>query len=156
MKKREPWNKGKKMTQATKDRISASKKGTMPWNKGLDWPGEVREKISESKKGMPAWNKGRSWSTSVKKKISKTKLFPDKKFKDLYDILETKFGSNYSKIDQWIIDVWPDVQIIECKRGKETLPTHIRHCYHHKRHGVYTNEELVLVIKKLSKLINKV
>lgn len=71
---RTPWNKGIKMTKATKERISISRKGIKAWNKGKSWPDEVIEKISDSRKGKTAWNKGLKWSKSVKDKIRRTML----------------------------------------------------------------------------------
>lgn len=153
MKKRVAWNKNKRMTQVTKRRISAALKGRTTWNKGKSWSNSVKKKISQSRKGKTSWNKGRNWSVNIKKKISRTKIFPEAKFKGLYDLLETKFSSNYLEIDNWIKNSWNNVPLISCSRCEETLPTHIRHCFHHKKHGTYLNKDLLLSIKELSKLV---
>lgn len=65
--------KGQKMTQSTKDKISASRKGITAWNKGKSWSNATIEKISNAKKGKTAWNKGLNWPNSTKKKISVSK-----------------------------------------------------------------------------------
>ena len=48
-------------------------KGFTPWNKGKKMSGESREKMSIAKKGRPAWNKGKKGkphSEEWKKKMS--------------------------------------------------------------------------------------
>ncbi|HLC87964.1 MAG TPA: HNH endonuclease [Patescibacteria group bacterium] len=82
---REPWNKGKKLTEAMKKRISESRKGTSAWNKGKPWSEEIRTKISNSRKGKIAWNKGLKWSDAIKKKISRTKLATTLDLKPFYE-----------------------------------------------------------------------
>jgi group I intron endonuclease len=76
-----PWNKGKKITnppirgpmsEATKAKISASKKGNIPWNKGkkiINPP--IRKQMSESTKAkLSAFRKGKLLSEETKNKIS--------------------------------------------------------------------------------------
>lgn len=148
-----PWNKGRKMTQTTRERISLALRGRTAWNKGKSWPNSIKKKISKSKKGKTTWNKGRKWPVKVRKKISKTKLFPENKFKELYDTLEAKFNSNYLEIDKYIKGVWVGVPVLQCDRNEETRPTHIRHCFHHKKHGAYSSKELSNSIRELTKIV---
>ena len=148
-----PWNKGLKMPQITKDRISASRKGKPAWNKDKPWPEETKTKISISKKGQKPWNKNRTWSKEVRKKISKTKLVPESKFNSLYAKLELKFKGNFSKIDLFLTEEVQNIGMINCSRGKETLPTHIRHSIHHVDHPQgYSRDQLSEAIKSLQKL----
>lgn len=147
--------KGQRMTQATKDRISTSRKGITAWNKGKQMPNETKTKISQTKKGQEPWNKNRAWSNKVKKKISKTKLVPESKFNKLYSRLVLKFKSDFLKIDKQLEQLSPDIKTVECpwKNMRETLPTHIRHCIHHAEHPLgYTRQELIESTRVLSKL----
>lgn len=151
--KRAPWNIGLKMPQATRDRISISRKGKPAWNKDKPWTDEIKNKISNSKKGQEPWNKGRAWSNEVKKKISKTKMVPETKFNSLYDKLELKFKSNFKNIDSFISLKIPDVRMANCPRGQETLPTHIRHSIHHADHPQgYSRDWLIEATKILQEL----
>lgn len=151
--KRTPWNIGLKMPQTTKNKISASKKGKPTWNKNRPWPEETKTKISLSKKGQEPWNKNRGWSSKVKKKISKSKLVPEIKFNDLYDKLELKFKSEFKKIDSFLTSEIHDIKMVDCPRGKETLPTHIRHSIHHADHPLgYSKALLSKAIKNLQSL----
>ncbi len=71
------WNKGKKLLQETKNKISLAKKGTKLSE-------EHKNKISGSLKGktpknvIAGWNKGKKMSTEYRKKLSY--LFQDKLF----------------------------------------------------------------------------
>lgn len=151
--KRIPWNLGLKMPQATKDRISTSRKGKPAWNKDKPWPDEIKTKISHSKKGQEPWNKNRTWSNEVKKKISKTKLVPETKFSSLYNKLELKFKSNFKKIDSFITSEIHDIKMVNCLRGQETPPTHIRHSIHHADHPQgYSRDQLIEATKILQEL----
>jgi len=142
-----------KMPQVTKDRISMSRKGKPAWNKNKPWPEKVKTKISNSKKGQEPWNKNRAWSNNVKKKISKTKLVPEVKFNSLYGKLELMFKSNFRKIDIFLTSKIDDIKMVDCPRGKETLPTHIRHSIHHKDHPLgYSRDQLNIAVKTLQKL----
>lgn len=53
-----PWNKGKKMSEDTKKKLSESLKGRTPWNKGVPQTKEHLEKLSKLRKGRIPWNKG--------------------------------------------------------------------------------------------------
>jgi len=153
--KRVPWNKGIKMTKATKRRIGLGRKGKSAWNKGKAWPEKIKKKISKSKKGQPAWNLGRKWSKRVKTKIAKSKLLPEKQFVDFYDVFEVYFHGEFQEIDKWLLKNYPSMPVVNCSRGLETLPTHIRHCLHHKKHGIYNKIDLLRAKSILSKLINR-
>jgi hypothetical protein len=61
----------KTLSQATKEKIAKSKRGSIPWNKGKPMAEGVKEKISRSMMGRKAWNKGKQWGDAIKKKISK-------------------------------------------------------------------------------------
>ena len=53
-----PWNKGQPWDEATKQKVSESRKGTPAWNKGIPADPEVIEKIAAARRGQPSWNKG--------------------------------------------------------------------------------------------------
>lgn len=53
-----PWNKGRPWDEATKQKVSDSRKGTPAWNKGIPADPEAIEKISAARRGKPSWNKG--------------------------------------------------------------------------------------------------
>lgn len=113
---RVPWNKGKKLTEAHKKRISEARKGTRTWNKGKSWSPEVKSKISESKKGQTAWNKGREWPESVKKKISRSKLAATIDIKPYHE------GNQPSKRTRFAIFKRDDFRCQYCGRtNKETI-----------------------------------
>ena len=53
-----PPNKGKKLSEEVRKRISDGHKGQKAWNKGKKFSEESKRKMSESSKGQKAWNKG--------------------------------------------------------------------------------------------------
>lgn len=61
IKKRIPWNKGKKGLQIS-------------WNKGISCSEETKIKIGLANKGKESWNKGIPYSEKIKNKISQSKL----------------------------------------------------------------------------------
>lgn len=66
-----PWNKNKKMSTVTKQKISLTKKGNSPaWNKNKPWSKVVRDRISASKKGSRPWNKNIPRTPEEKKRMS--------------------------------------------------------------------------------------
>lgn len=146
------WNRGKKLTKGHKTNISKSLKGRKAWNRGLARKIVTRKKISKTRTGQPAWNRGKRLTEGHRTNIRKTMLAPEIKFTRLYDIFEEKIGSS-SKVDQWLLSREPNMPIVNCKRGRETLPTHIRHCIHHKGHGKYTRGELAKAKSILEKLV---
>lgn len=68
------WNLGKKMSDETKAKLSASRKGIPSWNKGLSLSDETKEKLSASLKGRKTWNKGLETPDDVKEKQRQAKL----------------------------------------------------------------------------------
>lgn len=56
---REPWNKGKTLSEEHKAKCSASLKGKNTWSKGINLSEEHKEKISNANKGKNNWTKGR-------------------------------------------------------------------------------------------------
>ena len=71
-------NKGKQLSEETKQKISIAHQGKTPWNKGVPSSDETKKKISSARKGMVfseehkknlseslkgknTWSKGRSW-----------------------------------------------------------------------------------------------
>lgn len=70
------WNKGRKLTKETKEKISkgnlGKKEGKTYWL-GKHLPLEMRIKISEAHKGLVTWNKGKTgiYSEETKRNISK-------------------------------------------------------------------------------------
>lgn len=80
------WNKNKKWSKETIQKISNSRKGISAWNKGKPWSLEVKQKISKAKKGSKAWNKGKKWGDEVKKKISQTKKLTYQELKENQEI----------------------------------------------------------------------
>lgn len=61
-----PWNKGKKLSQEIRDKLSAAKKG----RKRFPHTEETKMKISMANKGQVPWVKGRKLSDQTKAKIS--------------------------------------------------------------------------------------
>ncbi len=51
--------------------MSIAKKGCIPWNKGKKMPEETKLKISKSRMGIPAWNKGFRYPEDVKRILRK-------------------------------------------------------------------------------------
>jgi len=87
---------GSKHTDEAKRKTSASCKGRVPWNKGVKMSEESKKKLSESLKkkwateeyrtklseahmGQTAWNKGVSMSEESKRKVSETKKKQNRK-----------------------------------------------------------------------------
>ena len=46
--------------------MSRSHKGSVAWNKGKKMSQKTKDKISKNRKGIPAWNKGFKWSKELK------------------------------------------------------------------------------------------
>jgi len=78
---------------------------------------------------------------------------PADRLDDLYGKFEDKFG-NSAAVDAWIFSKKPGLKKYKCRKNKpnESLPTHIRHCIHHKRHGKFSSNELKRAIKILEEL----
>jgi group I intron endonuclease len=68
------WNLGKTMSDETKAKVSASRKGITSWNKGVPLSDETKEKLKVSLKGRKTWNKGLETSDEVKEKQRQAKL----------------------------------------------------------------------------------
>lgn len=88
-----PWNKGKKMSDATRAKMSALMKGTARHTKPHS--DEAKAKISASKKGKPSNRKGVKLSLESRLKISdskKGKSIHSKEQKDKWKI--TRKGTN--------------------------------------------------------------
>src|SRR5260221_2241133 len=90
------WNKGLKMSQVTKDKISSSRSGKPAWNKGKTWSEETKKKISAGKKGQPAWNIGKSWPKTTRDKIRGSKLALTIDIKPFYERNITSKRLRYS------------------------------------------------------------
>lgn len=83
MKEKTGPNKGKKMSEETRNKMSESRKGKHPSeetkkklsesNKGKPRSAETRKKLSEAHKGKPSPNKGKKFSEEHKKKIAEAK-----------------------------------------------------------------------------------
>jgi hypothetical protein len=69
------WNKGKKIPQQTKKKISENSKGKVPWNKGKSMSEDQKNKLSSYFKLNPIkyW-KGKNRSEETKEKIRQTLL----------------------------------------------------------------------------------
>lgn len=65
-----PWNKGLKLSQEYRDKLSKSHKGQKAWNKGLKMSDEFRKKVSESKIGKSSVRKGVKLSDEMRYKYS--------------------------------------------------------------------------------------
>jgi group I intron endonuclease len=70
---------GRIISENTKEKMSAAKKGKISWNKGLPaWnkgltsSEETKKKISDNRKGKGGWNKGNKLDNVTKEKISKS------------------------------------------------------------------------------------
>jgi 5-methylcytosine-specific restriction endonuclease McrA len=68
-----PWNKGKKFSDETCQKMSQSHKGQKAWNKGKLMSEETKKKLSEAKLGKKLWPNGRVFSDETKRKISESK-----------------------------------------------------------------------------------
>jgi len=55
---RPPWNKGMKMSDKYKKKLSKAHLGQVAWNKGIPMSKEAKAKLSRSLKGKIPWNKG--------------------------------------------------------------------------------------------------
>lgn len=78
---------------------------------------------------------------------------PVVQFDDLYGEFENKLG-NSTAVDVWIFSKKSRLKKYKCRKNKpsESLPTHIRHCIHHKGHGKFNSDELKRAIKILEEL----
>lgn len=78
---------------------------------------------------------------------------PKIKFDNLYGKFEIKFGNSVT-VDKWIFSKKPRLKKYNCRAGKstESLPTHIRHCIHHKSHGNFILSDLDRATKLLKEL----
>lgn len=63
-------NKGRKLSEETKRKMSESRKGRPGVNKGKKFSEETRRKMSEARKGKPTWVKGKKFSAEHKANIS--------------------------------------------------------------------------------------
>ena len=63
------WNKGKKMSEEYKKKISESKKGEKNPNYGKHFSEEHKKKLSEANKGKNIWTKGTRWYNNGKENI---------------------------------------------------------------------------------------
>jgi len=82
---------------------------------------------------------------------------PEAQFDDLYGKFENKFKNSVA-VDVWIFSKKPGLKKYNCRKNKpsESLPTHIRHCIHHKKHGKFSSNELkraMIILNKLKGLI---
>lgn len=132
-----PWNKGLKMSQATKDRISASRKGITAWNKGKSWSPETIEKISNSRKGKVAWNKDRKWSKLVKEKIRRTKLAETIEVKPFYERNQTSKRLRFEVLKR------DNFKCQYCGRTKDETKLELDHKIPRSRGGENTLNNLI-------------
>ena len=85
------------------------------------------------------------------------KTDPVIKFNELYGKFENKF-KNSANVDGWIFSQRPRLKKYNCRKNNsaESLPTHIRHCIHHKNHGKFSSQELKKAMKILEELKSKI
>lgn len=78
------------------------------------------------------------------------------KLNNLYDQFEIKLGKS-SEVDNWIFSQKPRLKKIKCPSSKkpESLPTHVRHSFHHSKHGKFDVADIRSSIKILEDLIDK-
>lgn len=74
-------------------------------------------------------------------------------FNNLYGLFEDKF-ENSGAVDKFIFSKKPKLKKYNCRPGypAESLPTHIRHCIHHKAHGKFDSKDLQRAYKILRNL----
>ncbi len=99
---RTAWNKGKKMPEETKLKLSASLKGRKSWNKGVPCTEEHKLNISKGRTGIDAWNKGRT-----KKTDPRIDYFRPTAFKKADNVGEDNFkwegdDVSYRNLHRWI------------------------------------------------------
>ena len=66
------YNRGKKLSEEHKRKISESNKGRTSVNKGKHLSEETKRKLSEAAKGKPTWNKGKHHSEEARTKMSES------------------------------------------------------------------------------------
>lgn len=68
------WNKDKKTSEITKNKIKNKLIGNTPWNKGIPMTEEARKNLSNAKLGCKGTNNGRKMSEETKEKIRQANL----------------------------------------------------------------------------------
>lgn len=75
------------------------------------------------------------------------------KFKELYFKLKDTHANNPTDFNNWLIANVSNIKTIQCGRGVETLPIHVRHSLHHPKHTKHTKKQLSYSIKILETLL---
>jgi len=82
---KKPWNKGKTLSEKTKQKMSESKKGDKAWQYGKTgiFSNEVLNRMSEAKKGKEPWNKGKVMTKEFCENVSKgrTGITPEREYR---------------------------------------------------------------------------
>jgi len=61
---------GSKISEETRQKLSAAHKGQLAWNKGIPRSQEVKDAVSKANKGKVAWNKGIPQNDKVREAVS--------------------------------------------------------------------------------------
>jgi len=88
-----PHNKGKTLSEITKNKISIANKGKIPPNKGKTHSPQTKQKISESKIGKPSGAKGKKWNQkSVQAICKKIRCIETEKIYESVELAAQEFG----------------------------------------------------------------
>jgi hypothetical protein len=116
-----------RITESSKAKMSAAKRGRAPWNKGLvENRPEVKQKLSNAKKGRPSNTKGKKMSFEQKVKLScSIRGIPIEDFDELKtpenQLERNKFADLKLHTQRFELDSY---RCVSCKLDKTTLNAH--------------------------------
>lgn len=101
-------------------------KGQKPWNKGKKMSDDVRQKVSDNRKGIPAWNKGTKGLTKANSgsfgvRISSNEMHPRWKEKPSYYTLHKWLLKHFRKPEQCQLCRKPNKRLHAANRSGKYL-----------------------------------